>query len=88
MTKREVMRLVFGGQRPPYVPWHCQFTREPWDLLVAHFGGADAAEAAVDNHIRELGSAIGFFEALGHNRFRMFYIGFGLCERSVACIEE
>jgi hypothetical protein len=29
MTKREVVRQVFAGQRPDYVPWHCQFTQEP-----------------------------------------------------------
>jgi len=70
MTKREVVRLVFSGQKPPYVPWHCQFTQEPWSMLVHHFGGEDAAEAAVDNHILELGSAIGFFEEIGNDRLR------------------
>jgi uroporphyrinogen decarboxylase len=70
MTKRDVVRSVFAGQRPPYVPWHYQFTKEPWELLCVHCGGADAAEAAVDNHILELGSAIGFFDDLGHNRVR------------------
>jgi uroporphyrinogen decarboxylase len=75
MTKREVMRLVFEGRKPPYVPWHCQFTQEPWDNLVKHFGGSDAAERAVDNHVLELGSAIGFFEQLPNDRFRD---GFGV----------
>ena len=70
MTKRDVMRLVFSGKQPPYVPWHCQFTQEPWALLAEHFGGEAAAEAAVDNHILELGSAIGFFKDIGHDRFR------------------
>ncbi len=70
MTKRDVVRRVFSGQRPPYVPWHYQFTKEPWELLCGHFGGADAAETAVDNHILELGSAIGFFDDLGNNRVR------------------
>ena len=70
MTKREVVRKVFAGQPPPYVPWHYQFTREPWELLCAHFGCADAAEVAVDNHILELGSAIGFFDSLGNDRVR------------------
>ena len=70
MSKRDVVRSVFGGQKPPYVPWHCQFTQEPWAVLVNHFGGEDAAEAAVDNHILELGSAIGFFEDIGNDRFR------------------
>ena len=39
-------------------------------MLTDHFGGEDAAEAAIDNHILELGSAIGFFEDLGANRTR------------------
>jgi uroporphyrinogen decarboxylase len=39
-------------------------------MLVNHFGGEDAAEAAVDNHILELGSAIGFFEDIGRDRLR------------------
>ena len=70
MTKREVVRRVIAGQRPPYVPWHYQFTKEPWELLCHHYGGADAAEEAVDNHILELGSAIGFFDDLGNDRVR------------------
>ena len=70
MTKREVVRVVFSGQKPLYVPWHFQFTKEPWDQLCTHFGGADAAETAIDNHILELGSAIGFFEEIGYHRLR------------------
>ncbi|MBM4155168.1 MAG: uroporphyrinogen-III decarboxylase-like protein [Lentisphaerae bacterium] len=70
MTRREIVREVLAGRRPPYVPWHVQFTREPWEALVRHFGGEDAAEAAVGNHILELGSAIGFFEDMGGGRVR------------------
>jgi len=42
-------------------------------MLVGHFGGEDAAEAAVDNHILELGSAIGFFDQLPNDRYRDFF---------------
>lgn len=70
LTKRDVVYKVFDGQRPPYVPWHFQFTKEPWESLCSHYGGAAAAEEAVDNHILELGSAIGFFDGLGNNRVR------------------
>jgi len=70
MTEREVVRLVFSGQKPPYVPWHFQFTQDPREQLCAHFGGEDAAEQAIDNHILELGSAVGFFENIGNLRFR------------------
>lgn len=70
VSKREVVRSVFAGQRPPYVPWHYQFTAEAWHKLVPHFGGNEAAEEAIDNHILELGSAIGFFEDIGQERLR------------------
>jgi uroporphyrinogen decarboxylase len=70
LTKREVVREVFLGRRPPYVPWHYQFTAEAWDTLVRHFGSADAAEREVDNHILELGSTTGFFDDAGNNRVR------------------
>lgn len=73
MTKREVVRRTLNGQMPPYVPWHCQFTQEPWAMLCRHFGGVEAAEVAVDNHTLELGSAIGFFDDIGHDRFRDFF---------------
>lgn len=69
-SKREVVRAVFAQKRPPYVPWHYQFTLEARERLCAHFGGNDAAEREVDNHILELGSAIGFFEDLGSDRVR------------------
>jgi len=69
-SKRDVVRQVFSGGKPDYVPWHYQFTHEPWDLLKTHFGGEDAAKAAIGNHILELGSAIGFFDALPDDRYR------------------
>ena len=38
MTKREVVRLVLSGKRPPYVPWSMGFTKEAKDKLQRHFG--------------------------------------------------
>ena len=70
MSKREVVKQVLLGRKPDYVPWHLQFTCEPREFLKAHFGGEDAAEAAIGNHILELGSGIGFFEPLPHDRVR------------------
>lgn len=68
--KREVVRQVYAGQRPAYVPWHYQFTHEAWDTLATHFGGEDATEIAIDNHILELGAPIGFFDPIGNERYR------------------
>lgn len=70
MTKRDVVRDVFSGKKPAYVPWHYQFTQEPWETLRGYYGSMEAAEAAIDNHILELGSAIGFFEACGNARVK------------------
>lgn len=29
MTKREVIKAVLDGKKPPYVPWSFKFTVEP-----------------------------------------------------------
>ena len=38
MTPREVIRMVFEGKKPPYVPWQFSFTHEAHQKLVAHYG--------------------------------------------------
>ena len=69
MTKREVVRQVLDGERPPYVPWSFSFTVEAEERLVEHYGTRDL-DATLDNHILGLGSPIGFFEPLGRERVR------------------
>jgi len=55
MTKREIVRLVLDGKRPPYVPWSFGFTREAMEKLVGHFGSAAAVEKKLHNHMRMMG---------------------------------
>ncbi len=69
-TKREVVRAVLEGRRPPYVPWNMGFTKEARDKLHAHYGAEADLETALENHFVRLGSDIGFFEELGHDRLR------------------
>jgi len=69
MTKRRIVRLALDGERPPYVPWSFRFTKEAKDALIAHYG-KDDIQSAVDNHIIELGSDIGFFTQLDENHFQ------------------
>jgi uroporphyrinogen decarboxylase len=69
MTKREVIRLVLEGKRPPYVPWSMGFTSEAKAKLQEHYGTEDI-EFPLENHFVKLGSDIGFFDALGAGRFR------------------
>ncbi len=66
MTKREVIRIVLEGGKPPYVPWSCGFTVEAKQKLIDHFKGSDSLEH-LQNHILILGNEIGFFEDLGNN---------------------
>ena len=80
MTKREVIRMVLNGERPPYVPWSFSFTSEAREKLVAHYGAADL-QPFLHNHLLPLGDAVGFFEDLGNDMFRD---GFGVVwDRSV-----
>jgi uroporphyrinogen decarboxylase len=72
LTKRQVVILVLEGKEPPYVPWSFRFTKEAKDALIEHYGTNDIA-TAVDNHIIELGSDIGFFKQLDENHFEDFF---------------
>src|ERR1035437_2701720 len=38
MQKREVIRTVLDGGRPPYVPWSIGFTKEAAETLQRHYG--------------------------------------------------
>jgi uroporphyrinogen decarboxylase len=69
VTKRDVVRTVFDGGRPPYVPWSFSFTQEAAAKLAGHYGGTDL-DTAVDNHLLCLGNAVGFFEDIGNDCVR------------------
>jgi len=68
ISKREVVKLVLDGKRPPYVPWSFRFTHEAINKLEKHFG--KDWELTLDNHFTEVGSDIGFFDELEGNRFK------------------
>lgn len=69
MTRRDVIRTVLEGGRPPYVPWSIWLTTEAREKLESHFGPEHLDEALGD-HILGLGSDIGFFEDLGNHLVR------------------
>ena len=69
MTKREIVQQVLSGVKPPYTPWSFKFTAEPLALLKEYYG-TDDIDSAVENHILNLGSDIGFFEEIETNRFQ------------------
>jgi uroporphyrinogen decarboxylase len=55
-------------KRPRYVPWNIGLTQEARAKLEQHLGPRDL-EDLLQNHFLRLGSDIGFFTDLGHNRF-------------------
>jgi len=69
MTKRDAIRAVLEGRRPPYVPWSMGFTKEAGEKLRGHYG-CDDLEGPLGNHLLRLGSDIGFFDEIGENRVR------------------
>jgi uroporphyrinogen decarboxylase len=69
MTKREVIKAVLDGEKPPYVPWSFKFTAEP-KLVLQQFYGVNDLDEVLGNHILQLGSDIGFFDDLGNDRFQ------------------
>lgn len=69
MTKREVIKMVLDGKKPPYVPWSFKFTKEPKEQLEEYYGVKDL-DVVLGNHILQLGSDIGFFEHLGGDLYQ------------------
>lgn len=69
MTKREVIRCVLDGDKPPYVPWSFKFTQEPRELLQKHFG-VDDLDPVLGNHLLALGNEIDFFAEVKPGFFR------------------
>jgi uroporphyrinogen decarboxylase len=59
MGKREIIKMVLEGKRPPYVPWSITLTREAREALQGHFGEGDL-EQILQNHIVRMGSGMGF----------------------------
>ena len=69
MTKRDVIKIVLEGKKPPYVPWSFKFTQEPYDQLKAYYGTNDL-DLPIGNHILQLGSDIGFFKNIGNHWYQ------------------
>ena len=61
--------MLLDGKQAPYIPWSLKFTVEPTLVLQSYYGTKDI-DSAVDNHILNIGSDIGFFEDLGNNCHR------------------
>ena len=68
VTRREVMRMVLEGRRPPYVPWSFGFTREAWEKLVAY--GMDRLASAIAGDMFCVGDPCGLFTDIGAGRVR------------------
>ena len=69
MNKRDVVKAVLDGKRPPYVPWSFSFTCEAAAKLQSHYNTQDLT-LPLGNNILELGDSVGFFEPLGHDLYR------------------
>lgn len=69
MTKREVIKIVLDGKKPPYVPWSFKFTEEPKEELQKYYDVKDL-DIVLGNHILNLGSDIGFFEEIETDMFQ------------------
>ena len=80
MTKRDVVKLVFEGKTPPYVPWSFGFTEPAREKLRMHYGDVELAQV-LDNHVATVGDASASFEEIGNNCVRD---GFGVVwDRSI-----
>jgi len=69
MKKRDVVKMVLDGKKPPYVPWSFNFTVEPKEMLRKYYGVSDL-DLVLGNHFLQLGADVGFFDQIGENLFQ------------------
>ena len=69
MTRREVIKCVLDGKKPPYTPWSFKFTVEANKLLRDYYQ-MDDLDNILYNHILLLGNDYGFFDRIGDNLYR------------------
>ncbi len=69
MTRREVIKGVLDGKKPPYTPWSFKFTVEANTLLREYYQINDL-DNILYNHILLLGNDYGFFDRIGEDLYR------------------
>lgn len=69
MTRREVVKTVLEGKKPPYTPWSFKFTVEAKQLLQEYYKVEDL-DNVLYNHFLLLGNDYGFFDKVGENLYR------------------
>lgn len=67
MTKRDVVKTVLDGKKPPYVPWSFSFTQEAAAKLIAYYG-TNELEPVLHNHMIYMGNGVGFFKSVGQDK--------------------
>lgn len=70
MNKREVVKAVLEGRKPPYVPWNYYFTVNAQGPLLEHFGSREAFERVLQNHFVEVRNRFGFYDTDRPDHFR------------------
>ena len=69
MTRREVIKQVLDGGKPPYTPWSFKFTLEARELLQDHYN-VDDLDNVLYNHFLLLGNDYGFFDKIGDDLYK------------------
>lgn len=69
MTRREVIKQVLDGGKPPYTPWSFKFTLEARKLLQDYYS-IDDLDNVLYNHFLLLGNDYGFFDKIGNDLYR------------------
>ncbi len=89
MTRREVVRNVLEGKKPPYVPWHITLTWEAQEKMRQYYR-TDALDDAMENHFILYGDSIGYMIPLEDERCQDHFgvIWNRSIDRDIGVVEE
>lgn len=72
MGKRKVIKEILEGKKPPYVPWHLNFTIEAEEKLKIYWDSKDI-EDRFGNHFLELDNFDKNFKKIGENLYKDYF---------------
>ncbi|MCK9411177.1 MAG: hypothetical protein M0Q53_02675 [Prolixibacteraceae bacterium] len=72
IQKRDVVKMVLDGKKPPYVPWSFKFTYEPYQMLRQYYN-CDDLDLVVGNHLLLFGCDAGMTVQIGKDLYQDYF---------------
>jgi len=72
LEKRRIIKEILEGKKPPYIPWHLNFTSEALEKLKNYWGNEDI-EDRLNNHFLQLENFEDYFKKIDEDLYKDYF---------------